>query len=53
MAQEREPNARLHDMLVGGLSSVEDANPPAVVAGFYLKLLTAEGVAPGLDACSV
>lgn len=53
VAQEREPNARLHDMLVGGLSSVEDANPPAVVAGFYLKLLAAEGVAPGLDACSV
>lgn len=53
VAQDREPDARLHDMLVGGLASVEDANPPAVVAGFYLKLLAAEGVAPDLDACSV
>lgn len=53
VAQDREPDARLHDMLVGGLASVEDTNPPAVVAGFYLKLLAAEGVAPDLDACSV
>ena len=52
VAQEREPDPRLHDMLVGGLRSVEDDNPPAVVAGFYLKLLAAEGVAPQLDACS-
>lgn len=53
VAQDREPDARLHDMLVGGLASVEDTNPPAVVAGFYLKVLAAEGVAPDLDACSV
>jgi DNA repair protein RecO (recombination protein O) len=53
VAQEREPNARLHDMLVGGLASVEESNPPAVVAGFYLKLLAAEGVAPELGVCSV
>lgn len=53
VAQEGEPDARLHDMLVGGLDSVEESNPPAVVAGFYLKLLAAEGVAPDLDRCSV
>lgn len=53
VAQEREPNARLHDMLVGGLTSVEETNPPAVVAGFYLKLLAAEGVAPELGVCGV
>lgn len=51
VAQEREPEARLHDMLVGGLRSIEEQDPPAVVAGFYLKLLAAEGVAPELEVC--
>ncbi|MEZ5237489.1 MAG: DNA repair protein RecO [Microthrixaceae bacterium] len=46
-----EPEARLHDMLVGGLRSIEEQDPPAVVAGFYLKLLAAEGVAPELEVC--
>lgn len=52
VAQEGEPDLRLHDMLVGGLGVIERDNPPAVVAGFYLKLLQAEGVAPQLDSCS-
>ncbi len=53
LAQEREPSHRLHDMLVGGLGVIEESNPPAVVAAFYLKLLDAEGVAPDPDRCVV
>lgn len=52
VAQEGEPDVRLHDILVGGLGVIERSNPPAVVAGFYLKLLGAEGVAPDLNSCS-
>lgn len=52
VAQDREPDVRLHDMLVGGLDTVEESDPPAVVAGFYLKLLAAEGVAPELEVCA-
>ena len=52
LAQEREPSPRLHDMLVGGLRVIEESNPPAVVAAFYLKLLGAEGVTPDLDHCA-
>jgi DNA repair protein RecO (recombination protein O) len=51
VAQESEPDPRLHDMLVGGLRSIEEADPPAVVAAFYLKLLAVEGVAPDFDVC--
>lgn len=52
LAQEREPAPRLHDMLVGGLRVIEESDPPAVVAAFYLKLLGVEGVAPDLDHCA-
>lgn len=51
VAQDREPAPRLFDMLVGGLRTVEERNPPLVTAAFYLKLLVAEGVGPELDAC--
>jgi DNA repair protein RecO (recombination protein O) len=51
LAQDRRPDHRMFDMLVGGLRTIEDRNPPMVVAAFYLKLLAAEGVAPQLDAC--
>ncbi|MFZ4519072.1 MAG: DNA repair protein RecO [Microthrixaceae bacterium] len=51
VAQDREPAPRLFDMLVGGLRTVEERNPPLVAAAFYLKLLSAEGVAPELDRC--
>ncbi len=53
VAQEGEPNATLFDMVVGGLRAVEISDPPAVVAGFYLKLLAVEGVAPEVDVCAV
>lgn len=51
LAQDREPRPRLHDMLVGGLRTVEDRNPPLVTGAFFLRLLAVEGVAPELDAC--
>lgn len=51
LAQDRQPAPRLFDMLVGGLRTVEERNPPLVAAAFYLKLLAAEGVAPELDLC--
>jgi DNA repair protein RecO (recombination protein O) len=51
LAQDREPSPRLFDMLVGGLRTVEERNPPLVTAAFYLKLLAVEGVGPELDAC--
>jgi DNA repair protein RecO (recombination protein O) len=51
LAQEREPTPRLYEMLVGGLRTIDDRNPPLVVAAFYLKLLDVEGVAPELEMC--
>ena len=51
LAQEREPATRLFDMLLGGLRTVDERNPPMLAAAFYLKLLAAEGVAPELDTC--
>jgi len=53
VAQDRQPNAKLFDMLVGGLRTIEDRNPPLITAAFYLKLLAAEGVAPELHTCVV
>lgn len=51
VAQEREPNRRLFDMLAGGLRTIEERNPASICAAFYLKLLAAEGVAPELEVC--
>ena len=51
LAQDREPTPRLFDMLVGGLRTIEERNPPLVAAAFFLKLLAVEGVAPELDVC--
>lgn len=51
LAQNRAPTPRLYEMLVGGLRTIDERNPPLVGAAFFLKLLDAEGVAPQLDAC--
>lgn len=51
LAQERERNVRLFDMLVGGLRTIDDSNPAMICGAFYLKLLAAEGVTPELDLC--
>jgi len=52
VAQEREPSSLLYRMLAGALRSLEAADSPLLVAGFYWKLLAAEGVAPIVDACA-
>jgi DNA repair protein RecO (recombination protein O) len=51
VAQEREPTPRLYEMLVGGLRTIDDRNPPLIAAAFFLKLLATEGVAPELVMC--
>ena len=48
LSEDRQPAPRLHDMLVGGLRTVDERNPPLVTGAFFLKLLAAEGVAPEL-----
>jgi len=52
LAQEREPSSQLYRMVVGALRALDDADSPLLVAGFYWKLLAAEGVAPLTDACA-
>ncbi len=51
LAQERESNPKLYDMLVGGIRTVEERNPAMISAAFFLKLLAHEGVSPELDEC--
>ena len=51
LSQDRRPAPRLHDMVVGGLRTIDESNPPLVAGAFFLKLLAAEGVAPELEAC--
>jgi DNA repair protein RecO (recombination protein O) len=51
MAQEREPNPRLYQMLVGALRSLAARPAPLLVPAFYWKALAADGVHPELDCC--
>lgn len=51
VAQEREPNPRLYQMLVGALRSLSSSDSPLLVAAFFLKLLAIEGFHPVLDRC--
>jgi DNA repair protein RecO (recombination protein O) len=48
---EGHANLRLHDMLVGALRVLGEADSPLVLAGFLLKALALEGSAPVLDGC--
>ncbi len=41
----------LYRMLVGALGTLDKSGAPLVTAGFFLKLLAQEGVAPVVDAC--
>ncbi len=52
--QEREPNHRVYQMLVGALRALAapEVLPALIVPAFFLKLLAAEGVAPLLDRCA-
>lgn len=52
VVQEREPNLRLYQMLVGALRSLAARDTPLLVPAFFLKLLAAEGFAPLLDVCA-
>jgi DNA repair protein RecO (recombination protein O) len=52
VAQDREPSPQLYRMTVGALRSLEEQDSPLLLAGFYWKLLAAEGVAPLVDACA-
>jgi len=48
---DKEPNPVIFKMLAGALRVVADDNPPLVVAGFFWKLLAAEGYHPVLNRC--
>lgn len=53
-AQERQPDARLYQMLVAALRTLADRDQrsPLLVAGFYWKLLSMEGFGPVLGECA-
>jgi DNA repair protein RecO (recombination protein O) len=51
VAQEREANTRLYQMLVGALRALAAQPAPLLVPAFYWKVLAAEGMRPELDAC--
>ena len=52
VAQEREQNARLYQMLVGALRSLNGADSTLLVPAFFWKLLSLEGFHPLLEACA-
>jgi len=52
VSQEREPNARLYQMLVGALRSLAARDAPLLVPAFFWKLLSLEGAHPVLDQCA-
>lgn len=51
LAQEREPNPRLYQMLVGALRTLSARPAPLLVPAFYWKVLAASGVHPQLEEC--
>jgi DNA repair protein RecO (recombination protein O) len=52
VVQEREPNARVYQMLVGALRALAAGNAPLIVPAFFWKLLSLEGAHPLLDQCA-
>jgi len=52
VAQEGDPSPMLYRMVTGALRALEERNSPLLLAGFYFKLLAAEGVAPMVDVCA-
>ncbi len=53
VAQEKEANPRLYQMLVGALRELADRPAPLLVAAFFWKLLSLEGAHPLLSQCAV
>jgi DNA repair protein RecO (recombination protein O) len=51
LAQDRHPDERLYEMLLGALRALDERNSPALVATFFLKVLAHEGLGPEVDAC--
>lgn len=51
IAQDREPNTKLYQMLVGALRTLAARPSPLLVPAFYWKVLAAAGVHPQLDVC--
>ncbi len=51
VAQDREPNEALYTMLARAMHTVSNSESHLVVAGFFLKLLSQEGLSPSLDVC--
>jgi DNA repair protein RecO (recombination protein O) len=52
VAQEREANPRLYQMLVGAMHALGAGGGPLVVPGFFWKLLSLEGSHPVLHQCA-
>lgn len=52
VAQDREPSVQLYRMVTGALRALAADDSALLVAGFYWKLLAAEGLAPILDGCA-
>jgi DNA repair protein RecO (recombination protein O) len=52
VAQERQANPRLYQLLVGGLRALAAHNAPTLVGAFFWKLLALEGFRPVLDLCA-
>lgn len=52
VAQEREANPRLYQMLVGALRALSASGSTLIVPSFFWKLLALEGLQPVLDACA-
>ena len=50
--QEREPNIRLYQMLVGALRALAARDAPLLVPAFFWKVLSLEGYHPLLDECA-
>jgi DNA repair protein RecO (recombination protein O) len=52
VAQERQPDPRLYQMVVGALRALGAHDAPLLVPAFLLKVLAAEGASPVLDGCA-
>ncbi|HEX2043327.1 MAG TPA: DNA repair protein RecO [Acidimicrobiales bacterium] len=52
VAQERQANARLYQMLVGALRALAAHDSPLLVPAYILKVLASEGAQPVTDGCA-
>lgn len=53
VAQEREADPALYQLLLGGLRALAAADAALLVASFFLKLLAHDGVRPVVEVCAV